>query len=602
LPVSGFQVRHKPQVVLLQLNLKPITVTSNGQPVTRNRYLVTKKLEMSDNNANLSSTERIKQSSDNLRGSLVESLENEITGNFYEDDVALVRFHGMYVQDDRDRRDERASKKLERLYSFMIRLRLTGGLLKPEQWIALHHVAGENSTGVLKITTRQTIQLHGVLKSKVKPTLKAFNEAGLTTVATCGDINRNVLCTSHPKQSPLHEQIFAYAKDIADMLLPKTNAYYEIWLDGEKIVEKELEQDPLYQDRYMPRKFKVAIAIPPNNDVDVLANDLGLIAIVENGELKGFNIAIGGGMSATHGNADHYPRLASVLGFVDTKEKTLKAVYEVLTIQRDYGNRSDRKLARLKYTVDRLGLNWWREELERRCGFELEDAKPFSFESRRDYYGWEQNHEGLWYYTVFIENGRILDEGTLPLKSALLEVAKTGKANFIFTCNQNLILGDISKKDKNTINKILEKYNVIRHTESASVIRKNAIACVALNTCPLALAEGQRYMPSLLSKIEPILEKYKLQNEEIVMRMTGCPNGCARPFAAEVGFVGTALGKYNLHIGGDRLGQRLNKLYKENLGETEILDELDNLFKVYASDRTNGETFGDFVNSKFVNN
>ena len=589
-------------MVLLQLNLKPITVTSNGQPVTRNRYLVTKKLEMSDNNANLSSTERIKQSSDNLRGSLVESLENEITGNFYEDDVALVRFHGMYVQDDRDRRDERASKKLERLYSFMIRLRLTGGLLKPEQWIALHHVAGENSTGVLKITTRQTIQLHGVLKSKVKPTLKAFNEAGLTTVATCGDINRNVLCTSHPKQSPLHEQIFAYAKDIADMLLPKTNAYYEIWLDGEKIVEKELEQDPLYQDRYMPRKFKVAIAIPPNNDVDVLANDLGLIAIVENGELKGFNIAIGGGMSATHGNADHYPRLASVLGFVDTKEKTLKAVYEVLTIQRDYGNRSDRKLARLKYTVDRLGLNWWREELERRCGFELEDAKPFSFESRRDYYGWEQNHEGLWYYTVFIENGRILDEGTLPLKSALLEVAKTGKANFIFTCNQNLILGDISKKDKNTINKILEKYNVIRHTESASVIRKNAIACVALNTCPLALAEGQRYMPSLLSKIEPILEKYKLQNEEIVMRMTGCPNGCARPFAAEVGFVGTALGKYNLHIGGDRLGQRLNKLYKENLGETEILDELDNLFKVYASDRTNGETFGDFVNSKFVNN
>ncbi|MBA2760394.1 MAG: NADPH-dependent assimilatory sulfite reductase hemoprotein subunit [Segetibacter sp.] len=557
---------------------------------------------MSDNNANLSSTERIKQSSDNLRGSLVESLENEITGNFYEDDVALVRFHGMYVQDDRDRRDERASKKLERLYSFMIRLRLTGGLLKPEQWVALHHVAGENSTGVLKITTRQTIQLHGVLKSKVKPTLKAFNEAGLTTVATCGDINRNVLCTSHPKQSPLHEQIFAYAKDIADMLLPKTNAYYEIWLDGEKIVEKELEQDPLYQDRYMPRKFKVAIAIPPNNDVDVLANDLGLIAIVENGELKGFNIAIGGGMSATHGNADHYPRLASVLGFVDTKEKTLKAVYEVLTIQRDYGNRSDRKLARLKYTVDRLGLNWWREELERRCGFELEDAKPFSFESRRDYYGWEQNHEGLWYYTVFIENGRILDEGTVPLKSALLEVAKTGKANFIFTCNQNLVLGDISKKDKNTIHKILEKYNVIRHTESASVIRKNAIACVALNTCPLALAEGQRYMPSLLSKIEPILEKYNLQNEEIVMRMTGCPNGCARPFAAEIGFVGTALGKYNLQIGGDRLGQRLNKLYKENLGEAEILDELDNLFKVYASDRTNGETFGDFVNSKFVNN
>ncbi|MBA4139338.1 MAG: NADPH-dependent assimilatory sulfite reductase hemoprotein subunit [Segetibacter sp.] len=557
---------------------------------------------MSENNANLSSTERIKMASDNLRGTLAEGLQNEITGAINEDDIALVRFHGMYVQDDRDRREERAEKKLERLYSFMIRLRLTGGFLKPDQWVALHHVAGEHSTGILKITTRQTIQLHGVLKSHVKPTLKGFNEARLSTIATCGDINRNVLCTSHPKQSPLHEQIFAYATDIANLLLPKTNAYYEIWLDGEKLVEKELEKDALYENRYMPRKFKVAIAIPPDNDVDVLANDLGLIAIIENGELKGFNIAIGGGMSATHGNPDHYPRLASVLGFVSSKEKVLKAVYEVLTIQRDYGNRSDRKIARLKYTVDRLGLDWWKEELERRCGFQLEEAKPFSFTSRRDYYGWEQNHEGLWYYTVFIENGRILDDEQILLKSAFLEVAKTGKANFIFTCNQNLILGDIKPEDKNIILQILEEYKVIAHTDGASAIRKNAIACVALNTCPLALAEGQRYMPSLISKIEPILEKYNLQNEEIVMRMTGCPNGCARPFAAEIGFVGTALGKYNLQIGGDRIGERLNKLYKENLSEAEILDELDHLFKDYASNRIDGETFGDFTNSKWVNN
>jgi len=558
---------------------------------------------MSDNNATLSSTERIKTASDNLRGTLAQGLQNEITGAIDEDDIALVRFHGMYLQDDRDRRDERAAKKLERLYSFMIRLRLTGGVLKPQQWAALHHIAGENSTGVLKITTRQTIQLHGVLKSHVKPALKGFNEIGLTTIATCGDINRNVLCTSHPKQSPLHEQIFAYATDIANLLLPKTNAYYEIWLDGEKIADKQLEEDTLYQNRYMPRKFKVAIAIPPNNDVDVLANDLGLIAIIENGELKGFNLAIGGGMSATHGNPDHYPRLASVLGFVSSKEKVLKAVYEVLTIQRDHGNRSDRKLARLKYTVDRLGLDWWKDELERRCDFKLEEARPFSFESRRDYYGWEQNHEGLWYYTVFIENGRILDDEEISLKSALLEVAKTEKANFIFTCNQNLILGDIQQEDKNIIQQILEEYNVIAHTDNASAIRKNAIACVALNTCPLALAEAQRYMPSLLSKIELLLAKYNLQNEEIVMRMTGCPNGCARPFAAEIGFVGTALGKYNLQLGGDRLGLRLNKLYKENLGEPEILDELDKLFNIYSNNRTDGETFGDFaINNKWVNN
>jgi sulfite reductase (NADPH) hemoprotein beta-component len=549
---------------------------------------------MAEQQQNLSSTERIKMASDNLRGTLAEGLQNEVTGAISEDDIALVRFHGMYLQDDRDRRDERAAKKLERLYSFMIRLRLTGGFLKPEQYVALHHIAGEHSTGVLKITTRQTIQLHGILKSHVKPTLKGFNQAGLTTIATCGDINRNVLCTSHPKQSPLHEEIFAYGNDIAKMLLPKTNAYYEIWLDGEKIADKKLEEDPLYQDRYMPRKFKVAIAIPPNNDVDVLGNDLALIAIIENGELKGFNIAVGGGMSATHGNPEHYARLASVLGFV-SKEKLLKAVYEVATIQRDYGNRSDRKIARLKYTVDRLGLDWWREELGRRCGFEIEDARPYTFESRKDYYGWEQNHEGLWYYTAFIENGRIVDEGTVPLKTAFLEVAETGKANFIFTCNQKLILADITSKDKKTINKILEKYNVIRHTETASAIRKNSIACVALNTCPLALAEGQRYMPLLLSKIEPLLEKHNLQDEEIVMRMTGCPNGCARPYASEIGFVGTAYGKYNLLIGGDRIGERLAKTYKQSLDEDGILSELDSLFRQYSTQRIDGETFGDFA-------
>jgi sulfite reductase (NADPH) hemoprotein beta-component len=550
---------------------------------------------------NLSSTERIKQASDSLRGTLKESLENEITGNLYEDDVALVRFHGMYIQDDRDRREERAMKKLERLYSFMIRLRLPGGVMKPEQWVDLHHIAGENSTGVLKITTRQTIQLHGVLKSVIKPTLKAFREAHLTTIATCGDINRNVLCTSHPKQSPLHAEIYEYAKEINKMLLPKTHAYYEIWLDDEKIADKMSEEDPLYQDRYMPRKFKIAIAIPPNNDVDVFANDLGLIAIVKNNKLKGFNIAIGGGMSATHGNPDHYPRLGSIIGFADTKEKLLKAVYEILTIQRDYGNRSDRKVARIKYTVDRLGLDWWKEELTRRTGFQLGKEQPFEFESRRDYYGWEQNHEGLWYYTLYIENGRVLDDGDLKIKSALLEVAKTGKANFIFTCNQNLILGDIKQEDRDMIDEILRRYLITDHTDSASVIRKNAMACVALNTCPLALAEGQRYFPSLLNKIEPLLANYGLQSEEIVMRMTGCPNGCARPYAAEIGFVGTALGRYNLHIGGDRLGLRLNRIYKESLDEPAILSELENLFATFAKERNEGETFGDFTNRKYFN-
>ncbi|MCU7550785.1 NADPH-dependent assimilatory sulfite reductase hemoprotein subunit [Chitinophagaceae bacterium LB-8] len=555
---------------------------------------------MMSDNKNLSSTERIKMNSDGLRGTIEESLANEITGNINEDDHTVVRFHGMYMQDDRDRRDERAAKKLERLYSFMIRLRLPGGFMKPEQWVALHHIAGENSTGVIKITTRQTIQLHGILKSRIKPTLKAFNEADLTTLATCGDINRNVLGVANPAQTPLHEEIYTYAKEISDLLLPKTRGYYEIWLDEKKMTDRKLEEDPLYQNRYMPRKFKIAIAVPPNNDVDVLTNDIALIAIIEKGKLKGFNIAIGGGLSTTHGNPSHYARLASVIGFTKSKEKVLKAVYEILTIQRDYGDRSDRKLARLKYTVDRLGLDWWREELEKRCGFKLEDAKPFTFNERKDIYGWAKSSDGNWHYTLFVENGRVLDDEKVAMKSALLEAAQTGKVNIRFTCNQNVIISDVAERDKKQINEILERYGVIKHTDSASALRINSMACVALNTCALALAEAQRYLPSLISKIEPLLEKHGLEKDEIILRMTGCPNGCGRSYASEIGFVGTSLGKYNMHLGGDRYGLRLNKIYKENLGESEILSELDSLFGAFKAEGAKDETFGDFTYRKYI--
>ncbi len=543
---------------------------------------------------NLSSTERIKQKSDALRGTIIESLGDEITGAISEDDQALLKFHGMYQQDDRDRREERAEKKLERLYSFMIRLRLPGGFLTPEQWIATHHIAGENSTGTIKITTRQTLQLHGLLKSHIKPTIKAFSQAKIDSIAACGDVNRNVTAAAHPMQSAIHEQVHAYAAKLSKFLLPRTRAYYEIWLDEEKITDKREEEDPLYQDRYLPRKFKIGLGIPPNNDLDVLINDLALIAIIEKDELKGFNIAIGGGLGATHGNADTYPRLATVIGFVAGDEKLFRAVYEILTIQRDYGNRSDRKFSRLKYTVDKYGIEWYKKELEQRTGFPLEEARPFSFTEREDVYGWQQNHKGLWYYTPFIESGRILDDEKLALKTALLEIAHTGKANFRLTCNQGLILSDISKKDKPVIDKLLQKYRIIEHTDAASALRKNMVACVALPTCGLALAEAQRYLPSLIDKIEPLLAKYELSDEKIIIRMTGCPNGCGRPYTAEIGFVGTAPGRYNMHLGADHEGTRLNRLYKENLDETAILSELDILFHLYRKNRVNGETFGDF--------
>ena len=545
----------------------------------------------------LSSTEKIKTASNGLRGTLTESLKDELTGMVRENDHALVKFHGMYEQDDRDLREERAAKKLDKLYSFMIRLRIPGGHLTPEQYIATHHIAGKYTTGTIKITTRQTIQLHGILKRNIKPTLKDFSLVSLDSIAACGDVNRNVIAASHPAQSPVHTEIHGYAQRLSDYLKPKTRAYYEIWLDEEKLHEKT-EDDPLYQDRYLPRKFKIAIAIPPNNDVDVFGNDLGLIAIVENEKFVGFNVSVGGGLGFTHGNSETYPRTGTVIGFVSGDENIFKVVYEIITTQRDFGNRSDRKRARLKYTLDTMGVDTFKAEVEKRCGFKLEAAKPFLFTERKDMYGWYQNHDGHWFYTVFIENGRILDTEELKLKTAMLKIAESGKAQFRFTPNQKLILGDIASENKSEVESILNEFGIIEHTNNAAAVRKQSIACVALNTCPLALAESQRYLPMLLTKMEVLLKKYGLENDEITVRMTGCPNGCGRSTLAEIGFVGTSLGHYNLHLGGDRQGYRLNKKYKDSLNEEQILNELDILFGMYANEKNGDETFGDFIERK----
>lgn len=536
----------------------------------------------------LSPIEHIKVKSDGLRGTLKESLKDNHTGNVRPDDEALVKFHGMYVQDDRDRRAERAAKKLDKLYSFMIRLRIPGGVITAEQWEAIHVISEEYGTGTLKITTRQTVQLHGLLKHELQDTIQGFLLAKLDAIAACGDVNRNVICSSHPQVSPLFEKIHKYADTISTLLLPKTQSYYEVWIDGEKMYDRSIEADPLYQDRYLPRKFKIAIAIPPTNDVDVFANDVGLIAIIENEELKGFNIAIGGGMGTTHGNPNTYPRLATIIGFTDTEEKTLKAVYEVLTIQRDYGNRSDRKLSRLKYTVDKLGVDNFKKELESRIGFELLPAREYQFEERNDRYGWQENHQNIWNYTLFVEGGVIKPYQ----KEFLYELSKLNISDFKFTCNQNLIVGEIQTENKAQVEALIEKFGIEGRDKQ---MRVSSMACVSLPTCPLALAEAQRYLPELVTKLEPILEKHNLLEEEISIRMTGCPNGCARPYLAEIGLIGTGPGQYNLLLGGDRLGKRLNRLYKEKLSEPQILTELDQLFDQYTSDKIEKETFGDFT-------
>jgi sulfite reductase (NADPH) hemoprotein beta-component len=546
--------------------------------------------------------ERVKVEGNALRGTIAESIKDELTGAMREEDTLLLKFHGMYQQDDRDRREERAKKKLERLYSFMIRLRMPGGILTAEQWIALNNIAGKDSTDELKITTRQTIQLHGVLKSRLKPTHRVFNSIHLDTIAACGDDNRNVTCSPNPVQSPIHDEVFSYAARISNMLKPKTRAYYEIFLDEEKIVDKKLEEDPLYRDSYLPRKFKIGICIPPNNDIDVFGNDLGLIAIIENNKLLGFNFAVGGGLAFTFGNPDTYARLATEIGFVPAGEKTFKAIYEVVTVQRDHGDRVDRKQARLKYTVDKMGVEKFKEEVEKRMGFQFEAAKPYIFKEREDYYGWQQDFKGNWFYTVFAENGRVMDTDQVALKSALLKVAETRKVNFRCTVNQKVIISDVKPEDKKEINDILDEFGIIQHTDNASFLRKNAMACVALPTCPLALAESQRYLPSLLTKIESLLVNHGLENEKIITRMTGCPNGCGRSSVSEIGFIGTGVGKYNLNLGGDHEGYRLNKLYKESLDEAAILSELDSLFGEFKASRQSNESFGDFTyRTKFAN-
>ncbi|ANI89485.1 sulfite reductase subunit beta [Arachidicoccus ginsenosidimutans] len=550
--------------------------------------------------SNESPLEKIKKNSKGLRGTLVESLNDEYTGAIREDDQALVKFHGMYLQDDRDRREQRAEKKLDRLWSFMLRLRLPGGFLTAEQWESLHHIAGKYSTGIIKITTRQTVQLHGILKQNTKPTHKEFNLMKLDSIAACGDVNRNVLATAHPKASPVHQEVFEAADKLSALLKPKTRAYYEIFVGEEKISEK-VEEDPLYHDSYLPRKFKIALAIPPYNDVDVFTNDVALIAIVKNKKLIGYNVAAGGGMGTTHGNSATYPRLASMLGYIDKKDLD-KVVYEIATTQRDFGNREDRKLSRLKYTVDRLGLNVFKAEVEKRTGITFQPAKPYKFTHRIDDFGWAKNHENKWYYTAFVETGRVYDGDNVSFKQAFLEIAEARKANFRFTANQNIIISDVEGKDKAWVDEILTKYGVVKATENASLIRKESIACVALNTCPLALAEGQRYLPSLIDKVDTLINKHQLNNQNISIRMTGCPNGCARPYAAEIGFVGTASGHYNLMLGADSIGERLNKIYKESLDEESILSELDNLLGSYASQKNAQESFGDFVVRKGIVN
>ena len=541
----------------------------------------------------LSDNERLKEESGFLRGTMAEDLLDRTTGGMTGDNFQLIRFHGMYQQDDRDIRAERAKQKLEPLHTLMVRARLPGGIITPTQWLGVDKWATEHTMyGSVRLTTRQTFQYHGILKPNIKTVHKALNSIGIDTIGTASDMNRNVLCTSNPYQSEVHHEAYEWAKKISEHFLPHTNGYAEVWLDADKIESTVKQEEPILGSTYLPRKFKTTVVIPPLNDVDIHANDLNFVAIQENGKLIGFNVLVGGGLAMTHGDKATYPRKADDFGFIPV-ENTLAFAEAVVTTQRDWGNRVERKNAKTKYTLDRVGIDVFKAEVEKRAGSQFEQTRPYEFTERGDRIGWSEGIDGKHYLALFIENGRILDFPNKPLKTGMAEIAKVHKGDFRITANQNIIVAGVPSEQKSEIEAIAVKHGLM--DASVSEQRKNSMACVAFPTCPLAMAEAERYLPSLVTDVENILAKNGLAGESIILRVTGCPNGCGRAMLAELGLVGKGPGKYNMHLGGNISGTRIPKMYKENLGEQDILNEIDNLSARWSAERNEGEAFGDFT-------
>lgn len=539
----------------------------------------------------LADSERMKQNSNYLRGTIKDDLKNGLTGGFEGDNFLLIRFHGMYQQDDRDIRAERAEQKLEPRHAMMLRCRLPGGIITPKQWLDIDKFATEHTLyGSVRITNRQTFQFHGILKGDVKPAHQMLSHVGLDALATANDVNRNVLCTSNPVQSELHQQAYEWAKKISEHLLPRTSAYAEIWLDKEKIVTTD--EEPILGQTYLPRKFKTSVVIPPLNDVDLHANDMNFVAIAQNGELIGFNVLVGGGLAMTHGDTATFPRLASEFGFIPL-DKTLAIAEAIVTTQRDWGNRTERKNAKTKYTLERVGVDTFKAEVERRSGVTFEPIQPYQFTERGDKIGWLKGIDNRWHLTLFIENGRLIDLENKPLKTGVAEIARIHQGDFRLTANQNLIVAGVPESEKAAIEAIARFHGLM--SDDITAQRENSMACVSFPTCPLAMAEAERFLPEFISQVESIMASHQVANEHIVLRITGCPNGCGRAMLAEVGLVGKAIDRYNLHLGGNRIGTRIPRMYRENISSAEILTILDELIGDWAKARLPDEGFGDFL-------
>lgn len=554
--------------------------------------------------APLSDNERLKGESNYLYGEIAADLNDGITGGFNGDDFQLIRFHGMYEQDDRDVRAQRQAAKLEPLKNVMMRCRLPGGIITPQQWLGIDEFATAHTLyGSIRLTTRQTFQFHGVLKQDIKPMHQWLHQLGLDSIATAGDINRNVLCTSNPVESSLHREAYEWACRISEHLLPRTHAYADIWLDGEKVLSSELDAplsagvsgdavEPINGKTYLPRKFKTALVIPPLNDVDLHANDLNFVAIGENGHLVGFNVLVGGGLSIDHGNQRTFPNTAKDFGFIPV-EQVLRCAEAVVTTQRDWGNRSDRKNARTRYTLQRVGVDVFKQEVERRQGFAFAPSRPYTLTERGDRIGWVEGEDGHWHLTLFIENGRLLDYPGRPLKTGMRELARIHQGDFRLTANQNVIVAGVLPENKEKIERIAREYRLI--DDEVTEQRKNSMACVALPTCPLAMAESERFLSGFIDQVDELMAKNGLAKEHIILRVTGCPNNCGRALLAEIGLIGKAIGRYNLYVGGNRAGTRIPRLFRENIDVDEIMLILQEWIARWAQERLDAEDFGDFA-------
>jgi sulfite reductase (NADPH) hemoprotein beta-component len=540
----------------------------------------------------LAANEGLKAESRHLRGQITEDLSDASTGGITEGSNQLCKFHGLYIQDDRDVRNIRKKEGKEKAFGFMLRVRLPGGKATPEQWLVLDRLADEVASPSLRLTTRQTFQFHGVLKGNVKKLVQGMHTVLLDSIAACGDVNRNVMAPPNPERDPVLQEVYEAARNWSEYALPKSRAYHEIFLDDELVAGGEPEREPMYGETYLPRKFKTGFALPPSNDVDIFSQDLGFIAIVENGRLTGYNVTAGGGLGMSHGNAETYPRLADVLGFIP-KDAVNTVGEAILTTQRDYGDRTNRKHARLKYTIEDRGVEWFKAEVEKRSGSPFAPAKPFQFTTIQDPHGWQQCADGTWFYGLHILSGRIKDIPGWPMKTALREIAAVHTGDFRLTPSQNLTISGVTEAQKPVIDAILARHG-LDNENARSGLRLNALSCVALPTCGLALAESERALPDILEKFEAVLDEAGLRDDAISLRITGCPNGCARPYLAEIGFVGRAPGKYALYLGAKYNGTRLNRLVAPSVTIDDALTLLTPVIKRFALERQPGEEFGDF--------